>query len=223
MGQIALPGGAVVEQDGSIVAATPANDPVRLHTAQALGRLIARWQKPNIRALLATYTDELQEIETMLWDVIVSRFPDYAEGTQLDTLGKIVGEPRAGKSDGSYRARIKARIRINQSFGNPVDVIGVLRTADSAAFRYEELAPAFFRITYSIAAVPAVQAELPLIVSESRPAGVGASVIQPIDRPGVLAGYFTFCDTDGLPLGSGLGFGDTAGTVGGSLSWYARA
>ncbi len=223
-----MPGGSVIEADGTV---TEADDggPVRLHTEQALGRLIEWWQKPALRALVRTYTDEIQEAESMLWDVIVSRFVDYAAGVHLDRLGRVVGEPRKGKGDAAYRARIKARIRINQSFGNPVDVIGVLRAVDPAAFHFVEMAPASFVIVYDEPAVSlAVQGEIPGIVAECRAAGVGAGVIQPIDDPGVLDGAFNFCDVDLAPLGTGLGLGDVpglfgAGDYGGTLSWYASA
>lgn len=214
---IQLPGGSAIESDGSIVEVDD-NGGVRMHSDQALGRLIEYWQKPKIRALLRTYTDELQELETAFWDILATRFVDYAYGVHLDKLGKLVGEARAGRGDATYRVRIKVRILINASFGTADDVIGVLMLLAEETFQYREFGTAFFQIVYDAPPTPqAVQQEIPGIVAETRAAGVGASVITPASTS-----VFMFNQTTGVPYGSGLGFSGP-GTVGGDLSLYARA
>jgi hypothetical protein len=222
---IQLPGGTAIESDGTIVSAEE-NGEVRSHTDQALGRLVERWKKPALQALVRSYTDELQEVESMLWDVILLRFPDYASGAQLDVLGRIVGEPRRGKGDAAFRARIKAQIRINSSFGRLSDIIAVLNLADPASYTIEELGPAFFRVVYLEPAVSAaVQGEIPAMVAATRAAGVGASVTQPV-VPTDGFGPFTFSDSGGDPAADGPGFSDSGGdpaAEGGSLSWYSSA
>lgn len=217
---IPLPGGAAIEADGTVVGVTEGGG-VRMHTDQALSRLVEYWQKPVMRAILRTYTDEVQELETALWDVLVLRFLDYAEGAQLDTLGRVVGERRGDKGDAAYRVRLTARILINSSFGRPADVFAVLKAVTDAGFTYREFRTASFQIQFTEAPEPvAVQAELPGLISETRAAGVGASVSYPVS-----ANVFNFSDAQNPgPYGTGLGFSDAfAGTPGGDLSSYARA
>lgn len=174
---IQLPGGTAIEPDGDIVGAND-NGEIRLHTQQALSRLIEFWRgKPNMAGWLSDYIDEIQEVENVVWDVIVGRLPDYAEGVQLDVLGSIVGERRNGLGDAAFRVRIKARIRINQSFGRPLDVIEVLRLIDPATFHLIEHYPAAFEIYYDTPpANDAIAGQIPGIVAETRAAGVGAIV-----------------------------------------------
>jgi hypothetical protein len=179
---IPLPGGTQIDtgNDPTIVYAD--DGAITLHTPLALSRLIERWKgKPNLAALLASYTDQLQLLENVLWDIVTMRLPDYAAGTQLDTIGRIVGEPRQGQSDAQYRPRLKVRIRINQSFGTADDVIEVLQMLDpSSVFSYTELGSAAFAVEYSLPPTSAVVAsQVPRLVSQTRAAGVGATVTIP--------------------------------------------
>jgi hypothetical protein len=179
---VQLPGGTAIDSEGTVVAAAD-NGEIRLHTTQALSRLIEFWKnKPNLRGLLADYTDEIQEIESMLWDVIVLRLPLYAGAAQLDALGKLVGEPRNGLGDAAYRVRIQARIAINNSLGRPRDVIHVLRLIEAALFGYLEIPNASFQIHYrEVPSTASAAHEIPVIVAETRAGGVGALVTQPTD------------------------------------------
>lgn len=179
---VQLPGGTAIDATGDIVSADD-NGEIRLHTQQALSRLIEFWKtKPNLRALLADYIDEIQEAENMLWDVIVKRLIAYAEFSQLDVLGKLVGETRDGRTDAQYRVRINARIAINNSRGRAPDIIRILRLLYAERFRFSEDGVAQFRIEYlTPLANTAGYLELPGIVSEARIGGVGAKIIFALD------------------------------------------
>jgi hypothetical protein len=223
---VILPGGAHIESDGTDAAAVDGS-PIVFHADKAVGRAIERWRtKPAFIAWLRCYAEEAQELEEALWDAMVLRFPDYAFGSTLDMLGRIVGVGRDGRGDARYRARIKAQIRINQSFGTATDVIAVLRLIDGAAFRLEDLGTAFFRVVYEEpAAARAIQYEIPSIVFDAKAAAVGASVTQPMLTPGLLELPFRFCGDDAdenALLLPGAGFGDDTGYIGGALSEYDR-
>jgi len=212
---VQLPGGTAIEPDGEIVNADD-NGEIKLHTAQALSRLIEFWRgKPNLAGWLSDYIDEIQELENVVWDVIVGRLPDYAEGVQLDVLGAIVGERRNGLGDAAFRVRIKARIRINQSFGTPKDVIEVLQLIDPAPFHVVEYGIAAFTVYYDTPpANDAVASQIHGIVKETRAAGVGATVRIPTSATrGARYGY-AFSGTN-----AHIGFGYAAsGTFGGLYS-----
>lgn len=83
--------------------------------------------KPRIEALLGVFLGQLQHAETAWWQLLVERHLDTASGAALDQLGAIVGESRDGRSDAAYRPFLRARIRVNRSFGRPEDLLDVLR------------------------------------------------------------------------------------------------
>lgn len=179
---IPLPGGSFIDT-GSDNTITSADDGrITLHTPLALSRLIERWKnQPNLRGLLSTYTDQLQLLENVLWDVIIKRYLDFAADAQLDTLGKIVGEPRNGLGDPAYRVRVRVRILINRSFGTAPDIINVLRTADPAPFHYVRYGTAAFQINYDAPPALATAGQLSRFIRQARPAGVRASIVVPSD------------------------------------------
>ncbi len=194
------------------------------HVETGLGRLIERWRadkNPNLAAILQSILEEVQELEDAIWIVIYGRTIDYAEGEQLDMIGRIVGEPRASLGDEEYRARLRVRIRINQSIGEPGDVIEVLRLLDPAAFKYSEFRIAAFRIDYrEPLSLPAVGQAVPRIVAETRAAGVSGLVVMPVD-PDRSALFGSDYDPT---LNATVGFSsDYDGTVGGLWAHAARA
>ncbi len=107
----------IVDELGSITA----------HANKAQSRLIERFQKPVYVAITRAVGDELQEAENMLWNVLLSRYIDHAEGVSLNYLGNRVGEPRQSQNDPDYRVRIRARILINRSRGGPEDLYAIAR------------------------------------------------------------------------------------------------
>src|SRR5437879_2909075 len=96
-----------------MIVITPADDPLAPpnlaeteadlgHVELALSRLIERWKadvNPNLAAFVSSCAEEVQELENAIWFVIFGRMPDYAEGAQLDMLGRIVGQGRNSLSD----------------------------------------------------------------------------------------------------------------------------
>lgn len=219
---IPLPGGAQIDTGNDPTVVYADDGAITLHTPLALSRLIERWRgKPNLAAILASYTDQLQLLENVLWDIVTMRLPDYAGTAQLDVIGKIVGEPRQGQNNAQYRARIKVQIRINQSFGTPKDVIEVLQLLDPATFTYTEKGTAYFEITYLERPTGAALAQqIPKIISQTRAAGIGATVTIPSDD---LQGA-RFGTTRNGTTNAHSGFGTTRNlTTGGLFAHIAKA
>ena len=223
---VQLPGGTAINPLGDDVAATD-NGEMRLHTPLALSRLIERWKadsNPNLATLVSSITDEVQDLENAIWDVIVARLPDYAEGAQLDALGRLVGQRRDGLGDASYRAHIKARVRINQSFGQARDVIAVLRLVDSATFHLVEEPGTRFYVFYDEPpSTEAIGHELPALIRDTRAAGVAAYVSFPTDLTTGKGAFFGAGAYD-PSLNAARGWSSSyAPTVGGLWSHAARS
>lgn len=52
---------------------------------------------------------------------------DDSSGAQLDLIGRIIGQPRIGSDDATYRIYLKARVLANKSCGTSEDIYGILR------------------------------------------------------------------------------------------------
>ena len=101
-------------------------DPTRIddHLSIGLSNLLTQFRgQPNIQGILRSYLTQLQEIEDVAISLIDERYVDTATGVQLDGIGTIVGEPRAGRSDVDYRVAIKGRIRANAANSRIEDIL----------------------------------------------------------------------------------------------------
>lgn len=98
------------------------------HTAVALSRLLQEFQESELlKALLASYTDQVQETENLIDPLVLARDLNVAAGEPLDALGEAVGEPRQGRTDEVYRLFIRAKILVNKSSGTPNELIAIVR------------------------------------------------------------------------------------------------
>jgi len=94
------------------------------HIDQALDRLITQYKdRDGIRALVSAFCAPIQTLEDAIIDMNISRTIDGSVGVQLDGLGAIVGIERLGLEDFDYRIRIKAKVLINISEGEPEIII----------------------------------------------------------------------------------------------------
>lgn len=115
-----------------------------------VSRFIEQWRnKPDLEALARIYLRQLQDVENAAFEVILERDVDAAVGVQLETIGKIVRQPRTTSDDNRFRSAIRARIAINISDGTPEDLIRVLRLllVNGETFKIREEPPAQTRIT----------------------------------------------------------------------------
>lgn len=81
----------------------------------------------NYASVIDAIAGEVQALEDALFDVLTKRMVSNAVGAQLDQWGKLVGEPRNGKSDALYRHFIRVRVLRNTSQGTPERLIAVLK------------------------------------------------------------------------------------------------
>lgn len=196
------------------------------HVEAGLARLIERWRAdshPNLAALLTSFLAPVQEFENHAWFVIYGRMLEYAEGEQLNILGRIVGQPRNGVSDDVYRARISVRVRINRSFGKALDIIEMLQLLTDSAFHYREFGKAAFRVWFDAPPEDAgICFALPGLIAETRAAGVSGLVSFPVDRTTSRGAMFGWSGNPALNATIGYGYSPSP-AVGGLFGHDARA
>src|SRR5690606_25505389 len=101
-------------------------DAMTNHVAKALTRVLAQFKdKPNYRAVLTALVEPAQSVEDALQQLLLDRAVNTAIGVQLDALGKIVKQPRAGLGDEDYRRYVRARIATNRSKGTIADLLTI--------------------------------------------------------------------------------------------------
>jgi hypothetical protein len=79
----------------------------------------------NIVKLLKGLLSPVQPLEEVLQHLKSERFIDTAIGTQLDIIGKLVGQLRNGMDDDTYRRHIRARIATHNSDGTVEDLLTI--------------------------------------------------------------------------------------------------
>ena len=130
---------------------------ITTHVVDAQKRLIYQYKnKPKMKGVINAIVKPLQEIENVCWDLIEKRTLDAATGAQLDVIGVIVKLPRPqGLEDEKYRIRLKVRIIIIVSNGEPEKLIQIFKLLTAAAqIRYIEL-PNAAHVIYSEVSPPA--------------------------------------------------------------------
>lgn len=162
------------------------------HVEQGLALLISQYaRKPRVRALIASFLEQVQDLEDAAWDVMTSRLIGSAINAQLDALGKLVGEARDGRDDDGYRVAITARITVNRSCGTGPEIVSILALVDTDDFILRDVGPASFRVDYGTPPLNASAGqEIPTLVSEARSAGVAAVVYTPVSRSTGRSAFF---------------------------------
>ena len=81
------------------------------HVERTLALLIEQFKPAqNLKDIVTVIVDQLQICEDVANQLIMMRMIDTSQGVQLDAIGEIVGEARAGRDDETYRNAIGFKI-----------------------------------------------------------------------------------------------------------------
>jgi len=95
------------------------------HVTRGVERLIERYRLPRTSALLASWLTEAQAVEDAFYQLLTERHVAVASGETLDMLGRIVGQPRDGRDDATYRIWISARVMVSRSSGTTEQILAI--------------------------------------------------------------------------------------------------
>jgi len=109
-------------------------DYIANHTERALDLLIEEFRKdkPKLHGLIASFTNQMQDAEDTLYDLVRFRSIELASGKQLDELGVVLGLTRTSGDDDEYRADLYFQIFLNISNGEPETLIQSLQMITNA-------------------------------------------------------------------------------------------
>lgn len=134
--------------------------------------------KPRLLGLVAGLNAAANTLDGVLADLALTRVLSTATGVWLDALGAIVGQPREGRDDATYRLWIAARVKLNRSSGTVEQILGVFGPITSGYdLKLTPRAPAAFEfeILGEISASDA--AAFARMLREARAAGVGGQLV----------------------------------------------
>ena len=101
-------------------------------------------QGSKIQSVVASFAEQIQDLENMFFELFEQRWLDTATGKQLDNLGKILDEARNGQNDTDYRATLQAKVRLNSTNGTVEDIIQTLIDIGAATVDLTQFFPAAF-------------------------------------------------------------------------------
>ncbi len=173
------------------------------HIQEALDHLVAQFQgKPKLAAMISAYITQVQDLETVWFELLEERWLENAEGVQIDGFGQIVGEAREGRTDLAYKTAIRARMVLNRSQGTTEDIIELIRgIAGDVLVRVTDYYPAGFVAQVMTPIDPDYVdiSKIGVFVRSGRPAGVDAIVIFGVE------GSFRFDAGPGYDIGKWAG------------------
>ena len=154
------------------------------HTEAAKARLLQQYKgKANIEALLDSLGgQQIQDLEDILFDINSRLDIDTSVGVQLDNIGVIVGQPRSGKDDATYRIFLKAKAGRNVSEGDIERVISVWKIiTGGAVIQVIELFPAEVELFSDVPVPDALASDAFNLMQDVVAAGVRvvSSIISP--------------------------------------------
>lgn len=203
--------------------ASTASEPTRI-TAHAavtdvrvvgLARVVQQLRgKPAFDALLATFLDEVQAIETAAWQLYGLAI-DNSESNALDQIGDLLDTPRPpAMTDAVFRRVLHASVAALHASGTGNDLVRVaLALVGSDAFTLRELFPA------AVIVEPDAATGIPVdvmrrVLRRAKSGGVGLQVID------VPAGDALLCAPSMMRIYASdpdHGFSDTSQAAGGVL------
>jgi hypothetical protein len=176
---------------------------------------------PRMEDMTGDLAGMCQSLEDVCWQLLRERYlypvDGYgpAEGQQLDDLGELLGEPRAGRGDDAYRLFLAVRILINVSDGYTEDLLGILDLLTTGFRRVLEVPPAHDEIWIyeSIYVVDAWRA-----LKQAKSGGVGITLIYSSQADGKV---FKWSSQSGVetPNAGDEGWADASASWSGGGMW----
>jgi hypothetical protein len=177
------------------------------HKAEGLDHLLAQYkEKPRLEAVLSAFLTQVQELENAFYQLWTRRLLQTATGKNLDTLGQILDEPRAGRSDANYRAILAVKILAISSDGQAEQLYSIARAmvGESIPLSLTEYFPGAVLLQV-LGPFPLSVEEAFRILSRAKAAGVRLSLVYLLTEADEA---FTM-GAVGDPPSALLGFGNT--------------
>jgi len=186
--------------------------------AQGLSLPIYDLRRPIFNGLLQTYLVQIQELEDAAWSVYIGTMLPAAVGDALDMLGALVGQPRGGRDDATYKLWITARARLATSSGRPQDLIAVVRAVLPLTVTITLIEYFPGDVSLDLSGIVDAQTALQIadMLQEAKAAGVRIDMLYSSSAAGENFSFGSAASTPDIDVNRG--FADAAQTTGGKLT-----
>lgn len=172
------------------------------HVEAGLDRLYMEFRKPNIIALTTTRLERWDMLEQVCQDLLLRRNIFTSVGFYQDEIGKIVGQPRNGLDNDSYRRYQFARIAVNNSVGTVETLIRIATLIlNNSAARVVVTQPGTAATVVRIADVPTTDTLAAILIDLLGKAPLSGAKLVLEWSTQDPANVFTFDDGPGLDDG----------------------
>jgi len=153
------------------------------HEDRAQARLPEQFVgKELMIALVRAIAAEVQDIEDAVFPMLDLLNIDTMIGAQLDGIGDILTEPRAGQNDVNYRLALHAKAARITASGTPEQLIErMIQLAAATGILYEPIYPGKIRLTPTTGELPV---DLFSALEASAPTGVKVIVAEALELTG---------------------------------------
>lgn len=161
---------------------------ITTHESDALTRLITQYSDSlNLKEIIKIYTAQIQELETVFFELLNERSLKDSVGQQLDNFGTILDQLRLGYNDEIYRGLIYNKITQLNSEGTIEDLLSIFNILMSAdTINLSEPSVAHINM-YAINSSPLIPlSDIVVAISNTKPTGVSVNLIN------VQTDYFGF-------------------------------
>jgi len=189
------------------------------HVVEAADLFITFFKsKLRIGGMLASYMEQVQDLENAFWEIFSETDVDTSAGVQLDGLGTIVDEARQGRTDVEYVLALKTRIAINNGNALPEDILETFYMfSEGRTFELKEISPAFFiiRMLDALTLLDPTPTQFNNMLQSIRGGGIKAQFhYTEVDDDAT----FEYASGDVAEADVDKGWANDAGTIGGSWS-----
>ena len=104
----------------------------------------------SMEALFRAFSTPVQSLEDLMLGVSAENSIDAGSGVTLDIWGRLVGEPRGGLNDATYRRIIKGKVRASRSDGTYEYILALFRllVGENGEVELRTTSPATLLIVY---------------------------------------------------------------------------
>jgi hypothetical protein len=187
------------------------------HCENAKALLLPQFRdKPRLEGVLCKLAGGVQDLSNAAWQVLTETLLDSALGLQLDELGGIIGLPRQGWPNETYRTLLRAWVLVLSSAGTNADHIAILDRLGIELVAIDRTGMAEFRV---VLGEPLADPITPALVFRFLVAAKSGGVRLTFEYPTVeLDEAFAWADGDVDQVDAARGWADDGATLGGYWS-----
>ncbi len=145
------------------------------HKSVGISQLSSKTSQPNMIKLVDIFLEESMKLEQAMIDLAEAKNISTSEGVWLDYIGAVVGLPRKGLDDTTYREALRFKISVNTANGTIKSILDLVSTyTESVTVMFTESGTAYGQLYLD--GTKSIDKSLFDLITETRPSGVRVAI-----------------------------------------------